>query len=68
MSSESSVGSVDSMGGTGSSTRIERPVIRLKRLSAGKIHWVDGMGKGLNWFWFGLGRSRSEVNVLAVRW
>jgi hypothetical protein len=36
-----------------------RPVIRIKRLSAGKIHWVSGAGKGLNWYWFGR-RKNSE--------
>lgn len=65
VSSVSSVGSVRSVSSgsstSTSSTGSERPVIRLKRLSAGKIHWSDGGGKGkekgLNWFWFGLGRS-----------
>lgn len=68
VSSASSVGSASSESSLNStsSTGSERPVIRLKRLSAGKIHWVDGVGKGkgLNWFWFGLGRSRSGDDVL----
>ncbi|RDI80334.1 hypothetical protein Vi05172_g9701 [Venturia inaequalis] len=52
-----------------SSTGSERPTIRLKSLSAGKIHWIDGVGKGkgLNWFWFGLGRGRWGDDVLKVR-
>jgi hypothetical protein len=60
--SETSVDGMESMGGV----RSERPVIRIKRLSAGKIHWVSSMGKGLNWFWFGR-RKESGAGIIGYR-
>jgi hypothetical protein len=60
--SESGVESAKSVRSVGS----ERPVIRIKRLSAGKIHWVSSMGEGLNWFWFGR-RKESEADILGYR-
>lgn len=63
--SESIVESAESMESVGS-VGSERPVIRIKSLSAGKIHWVSSMGEVLNWFWFGR-RKESEANILGCR-
>jgi hypothetical protein len=60
-SKRSSVDSIDSMQSTSS-----RPIIRIKRLSAGKIHWVSSVGKGLNWYWFGR-RNKSESDISEYR-
>jgi len=67
--SEWSTSTVESVGlttsTTSTSTTTTRPVIRIRRLSNGKIHWVSGVTKGLNWYWFGR-RNKLDVDMQGI--